>query len=307
MRALRLAAHAKVNLWLRVLGRRVDGYHEIETVMHEIALHDDVIAAPAERGVALQVVAAAGGGSAVPADASNLVWRAAELFLDRAGLRTGLRLHVTKRIPAGGGLGGGSSDAAATLRLANALSGSPLATEVLHELAVRLGADVAFFLRGGTQLARGIGERLQECLPPAAAHFVLVVPPFGTSTASVYKTVSARLTGVGKVPSIASSEVAALEGWEACAGSGNDLAAAAFELHPELAYLQSELSACGCGEVRLSGSVATLFAMFATAAAADAAAARLRPVAAARGARLLRTWSAGAAGAAPVWSDWPDG
>jgi 4-diphosphocytidyl-2-C-methyl-D-erythritol kinase len=306
-RALQLAAPAKLNLWLRVLGRRADGYHEIETVMHAIALHDRIVAAPAPQGIALRVVEAAGGGMAVPADASNLAWRAAELFLARTGRGRGLRLHVTKRIPAGGGLGGGSSDAAATLRLANALSGSPLAPAELHELAVQLGADVAFFLRGGTQLARGIGERLQACPQPAAAHFVLVLPPFGTSTAAVYKTLAARLTGAMRAPSMHGHEVAALEGREACAGSGNDLAAAAYELHPELARLHSQLTACGRGELRLSGSGATLFAMFATARQADEAAAALQPVAAARGARLLRTQSAGAGLAEPAPGEWPEG
>lgn len=261
--ALALRAPAKVNLGLRVLGRRADGYHEIETVMHALELHDDVVVESAPSGISLELVTeGAGVGLPVPVDASNLVWRAAECFLAHSGIRTGVRLHVTKRIPAGGGLGGGSSDAAATLRLCDALFGVGLDDASLQSLAVRLGADVPFFLRGGTQVARGIGERLEPYPPPRRAHFVLIVPPFGTSTARVYKMCAERLTANRARSSIAHTKVLSDKGLEIQSGFGNDLEAAAIELHPAIGDLRRRIAGAGFVDVRLSGSGATLFVAF---------------------------------------------
>lgn len=304
--ALALRAPAKVNLGLRVLGRRADGYHEIETIMQALELHDDVVAERKASGIALDVVAAAGAGLPVPADADNLAWRAAGSFLAHCGIRSGVRLHVTKRIPAGGGLGGGSSDAAATLLLCNALFGVGLDAASLHALALQLGADVPFFLRGGTQLARGIGERLQPCALPLRTHFVLIVPPFGTSTALVYKKCASRLTSDRARSSIPDSNVLSGKGLETLSRIGNDLEAAAIELHPELARLRARVIDAGFTDVRLSGSGATLFLSFESADEAWSASRGLAGLGD-QGAVLVVTRADRGGAPAPVEVAWPGG
>lgn len=175
-----LLAPAKLNLFLEVLGRRPDGYHEIDSVFAALDLADTVRVAPAP-SLSLTVE-----GRAAPADRTNLAWRAAE------ALGVPARIHLVKRIPAGAGLGGGSSDAAAVLR---ALGGH-LPPERLREVAAGLGADVPFFLTGGTARCRGIGERVEPVPGAPRRRFLLLLPEIAMTTAEVYAAVSAAgLTG----------------------------------------------------------------------------------------------------------------
>jgi len=163
---LTLSAPAKINLGLEILGRRPDGYHDIVTVLQTIDLTDRLTFDTAD-GVTLTC-------AGMSADESNLVARAARLLADHSGVRSGAAIHLDKAIPVAAGLGGGSSDAATTLLGLNELWGLKLTRDVLSGLARRLGADVPFFLRGGTQLAAGIGEVLAP-LPTPALWVVLVV------------------------------------------------------------------------------------------------------------------------------------
>jgi 4-diphosphocytidyl-2-C-methyl-D-erythritol kinase len=253
--ALRATAPAKVNLTLRVRGRRPDGYHEIESCLQAVALADELRLERGGAGIELSIISEVRGGSPVAAGCDNLVWRAAVAFQRRSGRAGAVRFQLTKRVPAGGGLGGGSSDAAAALVLLNELFGRPLRPAELHELAGELGADVAFFLAGGTQLARGIGSALAAVPNPPHWHFALILPPFGTSTAAVYG------------------------GWQAAAAQGaahderplvparpdqlfNDLEAPATRLHPQLAELRDRVARAGYPGVRLSGSGSSLFIAF---------------------------------------------
>ncbi len=191
---IELLAPAKINLCLHVLGRRPDGYHELYSLMCPVALYDRLRLTPGG-----DVDRIACDASLVPADDTNLALKAARLFkaaLSAEGHRCveGVHIHLEKIIPAGAGLGGGSSDAAAVLKGLNAHHGHPFDRERLCSLALRLGADVPFFIDARPAIARGIGEQLTpfEGLPPLWA--VLVYPGFGLSTAQVFKGLNLGLT-----------------------------------------------------------------------------------------------------------------
>lgn len=272
--ALYLPARAKLNLVLRVVGRRADGYHLLETLFHTLALHDDVAVARTAGGLTIDVAAAADRALA-PANADNLAVRALAALQAAVGDRGGFAVRLFKRIPAGAGLGGGSSDAAAALRLGNALLGAPLAAGALASIAARLGADVPFFLRGGTQWGRGIGDELS----PAAAtaqHFVLVLPPFGCATAAVYKIHAALLQARAALDTVPSNSVPDPRDAVVSIRSCNDLEPAAESLQPELGRLRRAIVAAGYPDVRMSGSGSTLFVACADHGAAERCARALR-------------------------------
>lgn len=181
---LRVRCPAKVNLFLEVLARRADGYHEISTVLQAVALFDTVEIARAEAGLSLEVA-----GADLPGGAGNLVHEAARLFLARHAPGASLRLRLTKRIPVAAGLGGGSSDAAGTLKGLRALLRPDLPEEEILPLAAELGSDVPFFLGPPAALAGGRGERLTPLRPAPETWLVLLTPGFGLRTAGVYRAV----------------------------------------------------------------------------------------------------------------------
>ncbi len=278
----RATAFAKVNLTLRVLGRRADGYHDIASCMHEVELADELSLRPLEQEGAIAIeVTGARRGHAVPADADNLVWRATQAFRAATGTHAGVSFTLHKRIPAGGGLGGGSADAAAALRLLCAEHGLSADQPRWGDVAASLGADVPFFLAGGTQLARGVGERLERVAGPPRFEFVLVVPPFGTETAAVYRAWQPAAAGEVQRPLLPATP----------AQMFNDLEEPALRIQPALAGLRARIVAAGYEQVRLSGSGSTMFLAFPEASAADAAA-RALGFLADEGVELLRTRSA---------------
>ncbi len=174
---------AKVNLHLSVGPTRRDGYHELVTVFHAISLYDEVTATPARD---LSVGISGEGADQLSRAQDNLVWKAAVLLADRAGVPPAVRLDLVKGIPVAGGLAGGSADAAATLVACDALWGTGLDRAELLELAAELGSDVAFALTGGTALGTGRGERLTPVLAAGRWHWVLAVAGEGLSTLQVY-------------------------------------------------------------------------------------------------------------------------
>ncbi|MBL9079018.1 MAG: 4-(cytidine 5'-diphospho)-2-C-methyl-D-erythritol kinase [Planctomycetes bacterium] len=286
-----LPARAKLNLVLRVVGRRADGYHLLETLFHTIDLHDDLWLARGGRGIELHVT---GDDPAlvVPADADNLVARALARLAAAAGVAPDFVVHLHKRIPHGAGLGGGSSDAAAALRLGHELLGRPLGDAALAALAVALGADVPFFLRGGSQWGRGIGDELTAASVPPR-HFVLVVPPFGCPTADVYKNHAAHWQSGPAQDSVARVTGPNTRDSAVHTGFCNDLEPAAERVRPELAALRRRIEQIGHPDVRMTGSGSTLFLAFAEAAAAQQCAAGLEAQLRG-GVRVVVTRSAGA-------------
>jgi 4-diphosphocytidyl-2-C-methyl-D-erythritol kinase len=251
---------AKVNFCLRVLGRRTDGYHEIETVLHTIGLWDRIHLSPLpeEAGIELQV-----SGEEVPADESNLCWQAARLFLERTACSSGVALSLHKSIPAGAGLGGGSSDAAATLAGLSRLFQPELASRDLGEMAAELGADAPFFLRGGCCLARGRGEKLSP-LPDISAWLVLVVPERRVPTAQAYAALARGLSRGRhkKLSRAVQRAVAAVKAGDVAALAQelhNDFEAAAMAGIAEALEAKAALADAGCLGVSLSGSGSAVF------------------------------------------------
>lgn len=177
-----IRAHAKLNLWLRVLAREASGYHSIETLFHKLELHDDVVVALAADGERTITCS-----SDVGPDRANLAFRAAELFCESMDWQTGFHIEITKRIPASGGLGGGSADAAATLLALNAVSPRRRDESELCALGAKLGADIPFLVTNALMaLAWGRGDRILKLPALPQRHVALVVPSFGISTADAY-------------------------------------------------------------------------------------------------------------------------
>lgn len=279
MSAITRAAHAKINLTLDVGPRRPDGYHDIRSVMQTIGLHDTVTVAPAPApGVFLTVTGDEADG--VPADETNLVHKAAVRLQKIAAARgvlpgdqSGLQITLHKRIPSQAGLGGGSSDAAATLLAVNALFGLRLSPDRLSEIGAALGSDVPFFLTGGTALAEGLGEKVTP-LPPLDPNWLLVIvkPNTGVSTAAAYAALDAA-------PDRQPGDAAEL--WlRGRQTPANDFEAVILPAYPEVAAAYALLSLTAEAEESfkplLCGSGAALFLRTSTLDAAEQAAAQVR-------------------------------
>lgn len=263
--AIRARCPAKINLRLEVLGRRPDGFHEIRTLFQAIDLEDEVEARHAD-GLVLEC-----DDPALPTDRRNLVLRAAEALAERLGDPSrGARLTLRKRIPVGGGLGGGSANAAGALVALSRLWESPLRHDELAELAASLGADVPFFLVGGTAYGWGRGERVRPlpALPPTS--ILLGAPPFPISTAEVYAAHAERVGTAGRLDpltpenpgvTVPASFLKLIE--ENDFGQvRNDLEPTVLEGWPELGRFRSALDGAGARAACVSGSGSTVFGVF---------------------------------------------
>jgi len=266
-RGVVVQAPAKINLFFEVLGRRPDGYHEIETLVAPIQLYDTLYFGEENTGqVRLTCQRPNGAATAwggwiedLPEGPENLVVRAVERLRQRAGVRRGARLRLVKRIPTAAGLGGGSSDAAAALAAANAgwqLGWSPGA---LQELGSELGSDVPLFFAGGPAVCRGRGERVEpiRCLP--ALDFVLVRPPAGLSTAAVYQ----ACRPAAEARSVQPLLEALARGDLAAAGRSmfNRLEEAASTLSPWIERLRGAMESADCLGHQMSGSGTCYFGL----------------------------------------------
>lgn len=247
-----LSAAAKVNLALEVLRRRADGYHELATVLQTVDLSDRVVLEDAE-AIDLRTSS-----PAVPADTTNLAVGAALALSEAAGGRRGVRITLDKRIPVAAGLGGGSADAAAVLLGLNRLWGLRWPAARLEGIAVTLGMDVPFFLRGGVALATGRGERLTR-LAGSTFALVLVNPRIGASTAEVYGRVTPAMYSDG---SRTRALVAALRSHRPAriaASLYNGLERAVAPAYPQVAQMEAALLAAGALGAAMSGSGPTVF------------------------------------------------
>lgn len=262
---LEIWSPAKINLLLNILGRRPDGFHELETLLHPVGLFDELTLEPAAHGIVLTC-----SDPALPADPTNLVWRAAAAFLAACGLRTGVRIHLEKRIPREAGLGGGSANAAATLRGLNQLFGYPLPAVRLHELAAALGSDVPFFLQDNPALATGRGEQIQplDPFPILAGYQVLLIHPgFGISTAWAYQALARHPEALCGRPGRAQELVQTLLGGDLALAAPlfyNSLETPAFTKYPWLSLVRDFLTESGAPVCRMSGSGSALFALLPT-------------------------------------------
>lgn len=187
-------APAKLNLYLEVLGRRDDGYHEVETLVVPVRLFDELVLRPIPAGFVLSLDSRLSAAELVPSDDTNLALRAARLLAERAGCEQGAAITLRKRIPVMAGLGGGSSDAAAALLAANAAWRLGWSIHRLSAVASEIGSDVPFFLAGGAAICRGRGEQVTPLALPAGMPCVIVQPPAGLATPDVYARVDLRAT-----------------------------------------------------------------------------------------------------------------
>jgi 4-diphosphocytidyl-2-C-methyl-D-erythritol kinase len=251
-RRLRLTAAAKVNLVLEILGRRVDGYHELATVMQTVDLADRLVLDDAEE---LTLTTSS---SAVPDDGDNLALRAAMALRAAANVDRGVRIRLDKRIPVAAGLGGGSADAAAVLLGLNRLWGLRWARARLAEVAVTLGMDVPFFLEGGVALGTGRGEKL-SAVAGAPLALVLINPGTPVSTAAVYSRVTAAMYSNGE-HARAMVEALRTRRPRAVAGSlYNGLEVAAAGATSDVTRMRAALAAAGALGAAMSGSGPTVF------------------------------------------------
>jgi 4-diphosphocytidyl-2-C-methyl-D-erythritol kinase len=252
----------KVNLLLNILGKRPDGFHELETVMQPVNLFDEVCFERGGKGIRLSCSE-----KSLPIDSRNLVFRAAERFLEAANISGGVEIHLEKKIPLAAGLGGGSGNAATTLLALNELFGQPLTPEGLYEIAALLGSDVPFFLQNKPALATGRGEKIQplEDFPALRGRaFFLVHPGFGISTPWAYQNLArfpAALNGKkGRaVKLISLLETANLK--TAANKFYNSLEAPVLEKFPILELFQEFLCKNGALVTLMSGSGSTTFAI----------------------------------------------
>ncbi len=262
-----LKTPAKLNLCLRVLGLRADGYHELITWMQQISLYDEVRIEPG--GKRILVYADRGD---VPGGRENIVYRAARALREASGSKgLGARIYLKKKIPAGAGLGGGSGNAAGTLWALNRAWNIGMGEAELSEVAARVGSDVPFFLGGPAAVCRGRGERVDAKATLRSGWFLLVKPPLALSTQDVYGW---------------SREILSREGWtfnnkntSARLGRyeyGNDLQAIVFPRFPELERLCEELVRQGAVRAMMSGSGSTIFGFFRRKREAERAAIRIR-------------------------------
>ncbi|MCX5767174.1 MAG: 4-(cytidine 5'-diphospho)-2-C-methyl-D-erythritol kinase [Gemmatimonadetes bacterium] len=257
MRSARVEAQAKLNLFLRIVGREPSGYHQLSTLFQRIALADDVTVRLTEHTRSLDCV----GANVGPVE-ENLAWRAALAFSSAARWPGGFAIEVIKRIPVGGGLGGGSADAAAVLRAMNALAPTPLSAASLGEIAFTLGADVPYLLsEDALALGSGRGERLLACDPLPPREILLALPPFGVSSGEAFGWYAAAQ---GAVPRFSGPVGLGMPlTWPLLAQHAvNDLEEPVFARHPSLARLREVFVASGAQISRMSGSGSTIFAVY---------------------------------------------
>ncbi|MBX7207195.1 MAG: 4-(cytidine 5'-diphospho)-2-C-methyl-D-erythritol kinase [Verrucomicrobiaceae bacterium] len=259
MNQITLASHAKINLSLRILGKRPDGFHELTTRLCKIALRDRVFLS---RGTADEATVLTCDAPSVPVDESNLALRALRAFEQATGFRSAWRIHLEKQIPAGAGLGGGSSNAAAVLRGLNQLCGHHLPDSRLIQIAAEIGSDVPFFLLDqSAAIGTGRGEIVTPVAFPWQLPLVLIKPPFPIPTPWAYHrwAVSRELPGVVYAPQLCP--------WGEMV---NDLERPVFEKHLLLAMLKSRLLESGLTVAALmSGSGSTMFAVARSAVVAE--------------------------------------
>ncbi len=258
MNSISLKANAKINLGLDVTGLRDDGYHLVRMIMQEIDLHDDILIEKTDSdGIELILK-----NTDLPADQTNLAYRAAALLKEAFSISCGVRITLSKNIPVAAGLAGGSTDAAAVLKGMNQLFSLRLSCEELCEYGVKLGADVPFCILGGTALSEGIGELLTPLSPIPDCHILLVKPDVGVSTAQVYHDLDAVENP--KHPQI-DAQLSALEESDLsslCAHMENILEMVTIPLHPVISEIKEDMLSDGAIQSLMSGSGPTVFAIY---------------------------------------------
>ena len=254
---MKIKAYGKVNISLDVVGKREDGYHLLSMIMQNIDLYDEIEVEKQECGIILEC-----NKSYVPVDNRNLAYKAAEIFKERYDIVDGVKINIEKNIPVSAGLAGGSTDAAAVLKVMNKLFNVNATEEELMELGLKLGADIPYCIHGGTALCEGIGEIITPIKPFRDKIVVLVKPAFGVSTKEVYK--NFNLEKVKQHPKTAEI-INAIENDNlnfVASNMKNLLENVTLRKHKILIKIKEEMNACGAINSMMSGSGPTVFAFF---------------------------------------------
>lgn len=258
-RTARLEAFAKLNLGLRVLRKREDGYHELRTVFQTISLADRMgVAFTPSSHTSIRI-------DGTPHIPDNLVEKAARLILDEMRVTAEVHFDLKKRIPAGAGLGGGSTDAAAVLLALPVLAGVEVESFRLFEIAAQLGSDVPFFLHGGTALGTGRGEELYPLPDLPARPLLLIAPDVHSSTAEAYRDLSRTLAGNELTTKALQIKLGSFQKqvWQgSLTDTANDFEEVVFARHPELGKLKERLVKAGAQPAAMTGSGSALFGVF---------------------------------------------
>ncbi|MCK5147064.1 4-(cytidine 5'-diphospho)-2-C-methyl-D-erythritol kinase [bacterium] len=256
MEIIVVKAYAKINLGLLLLDRRKDGYTDIATVFQEISLYDQLVIRKTTGELSLT-----SNNSEIPTGPENLVFKALEQFRNETGIKGGVAVHIEKSIPSGGGLGGGSSDAASALKAYDKLFDTHLPVDLMHGLALNIGSDVPFFINGGAAMGEGRGEILTPLSLPNNYFLVLVLPGIHVSTAWAYKAAKITLTKKEKIttfralfrdfsPEMLKDRL------------HNEMETAVFERYPLLDRLKTTLYEAGAVYAGMSGSGSTLYGLY---------------------------------------------
>ena len=274
---MKIRAPAKINLGLRIVGKRADGYHLLDTIMVPVSLYDEIeirkIRPTCKNPSGNELIKISCDHPAVPQGKDNIVYSAAELIMKKKRKPQPISIRVKKSIPVGAGLGGGSTDAAATLVGLNRLLKLRLSVAALEKMAVSLGADVAFFVRRGPARAQGIGEKLQPLRGLPRFWSVIVYPGFPVSTAWVYRSLGQKLTKPIVNTSIATSPKSFDE---LTRRLENDLEGVTLKRYPKIGGLKQKLLREGALRVLMTGSGSSVFGIFVSKRAATKAFRRLR-------------------------------
>lgn len=250
-------AYGKINIGLDVTGRREDGYHLVKMILQTVDLYDEISVRKQEKGITVQT-----NKPFLPTDERNLAFRAAKILMDEYGIEEGVRIDIGKNIPVAAGMAGGSTDAAAVLKLMNDIFELNIDKEKMDQIAVKLGADVPFCLRKGTYLAEGIGEELTRLPDMPHCYLAIINPNFGISTKWSYEQLD-KMTDI-KHPDI-DGIIRALGAHDlerVSLGMRNVLEKAALEKYPQIQEIKDKLKSAGALGTLMSGSGPTVFGVF---------------------------------------------
>ncbi len=259
MDKLTLECRGKINLAIDVVGKRENGYHDVEMILQEINLADRISLAIRQDGM----ISITTDSPEIPIGEGNLAYRAAETFFKRLGRKDGVDIHIEKRIPMGAGLGGGSADAAGVLKGLNAMFGKPFSVEVLMEIGGKLGADVPFCVLGGCAMATGIGEVLTPLpMPPKGLRCVIAKPEPFVSTKWVYENLDYTKKPDGLNVSAVAEGIQTGDLFQICRNAANILETVTIPAYPVVGWLKEGFQEAGAILSLMSGSGSAVFGLF---------------------------------------------
>ncbi|SHJ40430.1 4-diphosphocytidyl-2-C-methyl-D-erythritol kinase [Dethiosulfatibacter aminovorans DSM 17477] len=252
----KLYSYAKINLFLNIVSKRQNGYHDIQSVMQTVNIRDEIMIKYADEGIKISC-----DDEAIPVDSSNTVWKAASLIMERYGLGDGVSIDIKKTIPSGAGLAGGSGNAAAVIIGMNEMFDLSMTDEEMAEIAVEIGADVPYCLVGGTCIAEGIGEELERINDFSWDNILIVKPEISISTANVYGKVEKHMFNRYDMGEIV-NRISGMEYREALSFTGNILEDIVEEIHPEIKEIKNAMTGFNALLSMMTGSGSAVVGFF---------------------------------------------